>query len=300
MTVYPPLRALVAFDEVVRRNSIKLAAEALHVTPGAVGQQIKKLESWLGIALLVRDVRRITVTPEGMNYHRQIAPLLGQIAQVSQAVRHPQKRQIRLSMPPGLAAKWFSPRLGDFIRAFPQYDLHLNATTSYVDLAAGEADMLIRHFDGDSKQFFTRLLVNDDSSVFASPRYIEAKQLRCAEDLQRATLLHSTLHPWWPVWLRINSSLSDGDISEISGIHFDQTLLAIEAAKAGQGVMITDPLLLESELAQGELVQLFTARAPSHKGYYLLMNKAQAGERHLIAIADWLTGQIPRKGKDYT
>ena len=63
-----PLKALLAFDAAMTHQSFSLAAEALCVTPGAVGQQIRKLEDWLGLALFVRTVRRIEAMPVACAY----------------------------------------------------------------------------------------------------------------------------------------------------------------------------------------------------------------------------------------
>ncbi|HEY1998841.1 LysR family transcriptional regulator, partial [Paraburkholderia sp.] len=65
MRAIPPLKALLALESAMRLGSFTLAADELSVTPGAVGQQIQKLEAWLGIALFVRQIRQVTPTAEG-------------------------------------------------------------------------------------------------------------------------------------------------------------------------------------------------------------------------------------------
>ena len=59
MSAYPPLKALIVLDTAMRTRSFSLAAEELCVTPGAVGQQIQKLEEWLGILLFTRQIRQV-------------------------------------------------------------------------------------------------------------------------------------------------------------------------------------------------------------------------------------------------
>ena len=68
----PPLNAVRAFEAVARRLSITIAATELHVTPGAVSRQIRTLEDALGIQLLVRGHRQITLTRAGEDYYRAV------------------------------------------------------------------------------------------------------------------------------------------------------------------------------------------------------------------------------------
>jgi LysR family transcriptional regulator, glycine cleavage system transcriptional activator len=74
MNQYPPLKALVAFDAAIRTNSFSIAAAELCVTPGAIGQQIQKLEQWLGVLLFTRQVRQVQPTADGLAYWQRIQP----------------------------------------------------------------------------------------------------------------------------------------------------------------------------------------------------------------------------------
>ncbi len=111
MNPYPPLKALVAFDATMRTGSFSLAAAELFVTPGAVGQQIQKLEEWLGVALFVRQVRQVQPTEDALGYWKRIQPALAQIADASHRLRERRNSAVVLSMPPGFATKWFASRM---------------------------------------------------------------------------------------------------------------------------------------------------------------------------------------------
>jgi len=84
----------------MRLGSFTLAASELNVTPGAIGQQIQKLEEWLGVALFVRQIRQVTPTPEGRAYYAQIQPALAQIVHASRRMRERQGKGVTLSVPP--------------------------------------------------------------------------------------------------------------------------------------------------------------------------------------------------------
>jgi LysR family glycine cleavage system transcriptional activator len=61
-----PIKALLVFEAVMKHNSFSLAAAELHVTPGAIGQQIQRLEEWLGSRLFIRSIRQIQPTAEAL------------------------------------------------------------------------------------------------------------------------------------------------------------------------------------------------------------------------------------------
>ena len=116
MNRYPPLKAIIAFDAAMRTSSFSLAAAELFVTPGAVGQQIQKLEEWLGVSLFVRQVRQVQPTEAALGYWKRIQPALAQIVDASNKLRDSRSMAVSLSMPPGFAAKWFTSRMASLLR----------------------------------------------------------------------------------------------------------------------------------------------------------------------------------------
>ncbi|MGO4305841.1 LysR substrate-binding domain-containing protein [Cupriavidus sp. RAF12] len=287
MRPIPPLKALVATEAAMRCGSFTLAAEELGVTPGAVGQQVQKLEDWLGVALFVRQIRQVTPTAEGLAYMAQIQPALAEIVHASRRLRERKHKAVRLSMPPSFAAKWFAPRMADFLQAHPGIALNLSTSTALVDFELDAVDLAIRHFDGIDPHLSVQLLCPDEARAYCSPAYARKWRLKRPDDLQSATLLHNTLHPHWAAWLARFGTLSDGQVEAIAGIQFDQSLMAIEAAVRAQGVVLTSAILVESEIANGLLVDPFGKAMPLSHGYYLVHPKStqlQAGE---LALKQW-------------
>jgi LysR family glycine cleavage system transcriptional activator len=273
----------------MRLGSFTLAAEELSVTPGAVGQQIQKLEEWLGIALFVRQIRQITPTAEGRAYFEQIRPAIAQIVEASRRVREGRSKGVRLSMPPSLAAKWFAPRMAEFLIAHPGIALNLSTSTAFVDFELDAVDLAIRYFNGVDPALSVHLLYADAAHIYCSPAYAKRVKLKRPEDLQHATLLHNTLHPHWTAWLKRFSTLTETQIEGIGGVHVDQSLIAIEAAVRGQGVVLTSALLTQAEVAGGSLIAPFDLALPLTSGYYVVHPRSaelQAGAR---TLKTWLT-----------
>lgn len=288
MNPYPPLKALVAFDAAMRTGSFSLAAAELFVTPGAVGQQIQKLEEWLGVALFVRQVRQVQPTAEALGYWQRIQPALTQIADASNRLRQGRNSAVWLSMPPGFATQWFASRMAGLLRRNPAIELHLNATHQVVDLERESIDLAIRYFDGRAPGLDTTLLLPDESRVYANPRYLAPLALREPDEVARATLLVTTLQPHWPTWLQTYSRLSDAQIAAIPRIHFDQSLMAIEAARQGQGLVMTSPHLVEAELAEGSLVEAFAHALALNLGYYLVLQRSLPLRPAVATVKQWL------------
>lgn len=259
------------------------------MTPGAVGQQIQKLEEWLGIALFVRQIRQITPTAEGRAYFEQIRPAIAQIVEASRRVREGRSKGVRLSMPPSLAAKWFAPRMAEFLIAHPGIALNLSTSTAFVDFELDAVDLAIRYFNGVDPALSVHLLYADAAHIYCSPAYAKRVKLKRPEDLQHATLLHNTLHPHWTAWLKRFSTLTETQIEGIGGVHVDQSLIAIEAAVRGQGVVLTSALLTQAEVAGGSLIAPFDLALPLTSGYYVVHPRSaelQAGAR---TLKTWLT-----------
>lgn len=280
-----PLKAIACFDAVMRTGSALLAAEQMCVTPGAVGQQVRKLEAWLGVPLFTRSVRKLQPTQAALNYWDQVQPALMQLENASLALRNRQDQGVRLSLPPAFANSWFARRMPTLIGQDTQLKLHLSASTELVDVTHDGFDLAVRHCDGQLQGLVAELLLQDEVRVYCSPSYRERLQLHTLADLKRVTLLYTTSHAHWPNWLA-QAGLCDADMG--SGIRFDQSELAIDAARRNQGLVLTSPWLVEDAVEQGLLVQVFETALAVGKGYYLLHSDQSPLRPPVERLRQWL------------
>lgn len=295
-----PIKSLLVFDAVMQHGSFVQAAQALHVTPGAVGQQIQKLEDWLRTPLFTRGVRQVQPTADALTYWATVQPALARIRQASDQLRLGQAQDVWLSMPPTLAAKWFAPRMAGFLTQQPGVSLHLSATTALIDFERDRVDLAIRYFDGKDPTLQADLLYADEARLYSAPDYIARLNLATPADLARATLLHTTLQPHWGAWLRAFSPLTVQEISSIAGVHFDQSMLAIETARHGQGVVLSSPILVEAELHEGTLCEPWPLRLPVQKGYYVVHPIQLALRPAVLALKNWLLEMGKSEGRHTT
>ncbi|MGJ7546868.1 LysR substrate-binding domain-containing protein [Pseudomonas alloputida] len=280
-----PLKAVACFDAVMRTGSATLAARQLFVTPGAVGQQLRKLEAWLGIPLFIRSVRKLEPTEQALRYWEQIKPALQQIDEANAGIRSDRTWEVRISLPPALANSWFAKRIPELTSEYPALELHLNASVEPADLQAGEFDLAIRHFDGEHPDLDAFLLLGDEVRVYCSPEYRDRLNLVRHEDMPGSTLLYTTSHAYWSRWLAQIGMSFDGINRRLK---FDQSELAIDAARRSQGMLLTSPWLVEEDVQQGRLIQIFPIGLRTEKDYYLIKAKGRSLGQGAQLLYDWL------------
>ena len=132
----PPLNSLRAFEAAARHLSFKLAAHELHVTPGAVGQQVKALEERLGVALFERLHKQLMLTPAGAKYLRPLSTAFGNIAAATMVVKAQDTiGTIHLGMR-------FRSDLKQFRKTYP-VGLRISQPAGLRELVEGKVDLLI-------------------------------------------------------------------------------------------------------------------------------------------------------------
>lgn len=141
-----PLSALQVFMEVCKQGSMKLAADRLSVTPGAVSQQVKSLEERMGMPLFSRAHRRLELTPPGERLKAQLAASFAAIETVWGDYECSRRRATRLSIntTAAFASAWLIPRLGHFLARWPTIDVDVSSSPDEPDLRRTGIDVAIR------------------------------------------------------------------------------------------------------------------------------------------------------------
>jgi len=137
----PPLNALRAFEAAARHLSFKLAANELHVTPGAVGQQVKALEARLGVALFERLHKQLILTPAGQMFLPEISAGLRRLADATALLKPVGAVLLQL----GLHASFDLRRLqlSEFRAAHAGIELRVLQPAGLHELVEGKVDLLI-------------------------------------------------------------------------------------------------------------------------------------------------------------
>ncbi len=271
-----------------------MAADELCVTPGAIGQQIQKLEEWLGMPLFIRQVRQVQPTDAASAYWQKIQPALAQIADASNRLKRSRSMAVSLSMTPSFAAKWFTSRMANLVTQHPDIELHLNASVETVDFEREAVDLAIRHFNSKGANLDASLLFKDEARVYCTPEYAAEMRLDVPEDLANANLLVTTTQPYWERWFNQFSQLDSEAIARIPRMHFDQALLAIEAAKRGHGVVLASPYLTEAEVTSSALIEPFDCCLKLENGYYVVHPSKATPSQVAISVKQWLIDEASK------
>lgn len=288
----PPLSSLNllrAFESAARLGSFKAAGEELCVTASAVSQQVKSLESQLGIALFDRQPRALLLTEAGRRYAAEIRPHLVALDDVSLRFRATHPRTLRVTMMPPLAARVVFPRLAAFRAAHPDIELHIDTRLEEVDLLQRQVDLAVRSgvppWPGCAHEKLADLYVQA-----VCPPAIAA-QSGLADDplkLVDAPLVHMTSRPdsWPRLFAQLGLPAPRGQ-----AWYVDDYPAAIEAATT-LGVALAVMPLEKPLLASGRVVAIGPELGPLPEAMYAVMPAGREDAPAIRALLDWLRQQI--------
>lgn len=281
-----PLHALHAFESAARHNSYSLAAEELHVTHSAISQQIRTLESTIGVALFERKGRQMLLTREGALLFKRIQPPLQQIGRavsdVGLASRAP---SITVTTLQSFANHWLLPRMGKFQKLQPHVAVHIQASPDLKDLQRGEADIAIRYGRGAWKGCDAEKVLEEWVFPVCSPAFNKGRLPKSPESLKRFRILRDDCQIEWNTWAKHAQIDPSEFVHEAS---YSDSNLMLGAAIAGQGIAIGRTSLVSADLSAGRLVRVFDLIAPASYSYYLVTATGRSKSPHLLAFEQWL------------
>jgi LysR family transcriptional regulator, glycine cleavage system transcriptional activator len=291
------LASLRFFEAAARLLSFKQAALELHVTQGAVSQQIKHLEEALGCKLFYRLPRQLTLTEEGLRFAAVVEHALDDIEEGAKSLAAASATVVvRLRAGPSFALRWLVPRLGDFYAQHSHIKLFIAAAYGYFDPARREFDLAIEMIAGPTPALHSEVLMQEYLVPVCSPEYLAKHPfLKDPKDLALCTLLHDG-HAWagegedaeWRHWLQATGAVN---VDSKQGQFFSLANLSIEAALTHQGVAMGRDSLVRELLEDGELVTPLDRLIPSPKQYCLVYPRELAHRPGMQAVIAWLHAQ---------
>jgi len=301
----PALSALRAFEAAARHLSFKNAAAELCVTPAAVSQQIKSLETDLGVPLFRRLPRALELTAHGVAMLPKVMEGFACLAAAVEATRSADGGLLTVHAPPSLALRWLVPRLARFAVAHPDVALRLASDVSNIDgMGGGPAadlrdsgsEVAIRFGAGHYAGFSCELILAPDYVLVCSPELLaRIGPLLKPADIGDQVLIHDESipdeekRPSWREWFRLAGV---PDAGATRGPRFSSAALVLEAVLGGQGMALTLRPLVEADVASGRLVIPFGTSLPSRYAYYLVIPEAISGRPAVQAFREWLLREV--------
>ncbi|MBK5441282.1 LysR family transcriptional regulator [Pseudomonas sp. TH32] len=291
-----PLTALRAFESASRLLSFKAAAQELSVTPTAVSHQIRSLETWLGVPLFERLPRQVRLTECGERLFHSLHGALLDVAQSIDTLR-PQRSagHLTLSTTPAFAALWLVPRLGRFYAAHPNINLRLDTNCAVVDLQQdASVDLVIRYSLDDYANLHGLCLFDECFAVYGSPEQVALASQR-TPTLISVRWHNSRLYALgWQAWCE---KAGEHWLQSASPLReYDEEHYALQAAIAGQGLVLASNILVSETLASGLLVPYRPEIRVDGAGYSALCVPGRERHPPVRAFFEWLQEEARLSG----
>ncbi len=291
----PRLNILRTFEAAGRRLSFSLAAQELNISQAAVSQQMRQLETYLDAALFVRHHRRLSMTGTGQAYLDVVRETLDRLDSVTDQLFPDKPHQIvTLRCTSSVATLWLAPQLGAFQRRHPDIDLRIQTLDQdYGDRNDPRTDLEIVILSEDNTDpDASKLLTSTISPVCAPTLLAGRSQPTRPSDVLAFELIHVLGYDDnWHRWFRKHRL----DAAVPGGLSVDGSLIAIEAAQRGDGIMLGRRPFIDHHLRSGTLVAAFAGPFHLYADYYLRQQPRTKGRRACNMVASWLAELAARE-----
>lgn len=289
----PALSTLIAFEAAARHQSIKRAADELHVTHTAVSRHIQKLERQIGHRLFERRHRKIELTVDGEMFLHAVTTGFTLIERAFVQLSGSQKPdRLVISVDPDFAGLCLVPRLAEFGAIMPNTLVEIRAGKDINALRDPRIDCAIQYAEVGSDIENGEILFRSSLFPVYAPNLAQRLRLRSPEDLKHHVLLHDRSFDEWQEYLQKCSLTIDVNVGP-SAV-FSETVHCLDAAVRGQGVAMGDDFLAAMHLSEGRLIRPFDSVLYSRNAYYFIAPKNGARHLAVIAFRNWLVQSIDR------
>ncbi|AKL43334.1 TPA: LysR family transcriptional regulator [Serratia marcescens] len=282
-----PLHVLPTFVIAARLENLRATAQQVHLTHGAVSQQIQLLEQAVGYPLFERRGRGVRLNAAGKEMLAAVEPALQALQQgVARARRAAASQTLRISVLPSFAHYWLLPRLPAFHEACADIALDIDASLTLQDLSQRGFDAAIRIGNGQWAGLQAQRIASGDVLPVASPDM--ALQWGTAfENGGDVPLLEHDVSPW-RAWFNTQGRSLCGRQQAL----FNDAGLLIRAAEQGFGIALAKTLLVQDAIAAGRLVALAAPCRLSDDDVYLVWPQTAGLTPAVLRLLQWLQQQL--------
>ena len=291
------LQAMEVFARVVETGGITRAADSLGVPKATATTLIQKLEATLGVRLLNRTTRRVSVTPDGTAYYERCVAILGLVRETEESLgkQHTTPRgRLRVDVPTLMARSVFVPALPNFFSRYPDIELALACRERRADLIEEGIDCAVWSGEIEDSNFVARRVGFLYFATCASPAYIadhgrpshpdDLAQHRCINHFSPRT---GRLSDW--VFskgaARVQTSLRGHVALEDENSY-------VAAAEAGLGVAQIPAFVLKDSMERGTLDLLLGDWFPEPSPLYVVYPQHRHMSAKVRVFVDWVAGLL--------
>ena len=283
------------FNTVVEAGSFVKAADVLNLSKAAVSRHVVELEKRLGIRLLHRTTRRISLTSEGQVFYSRGKDVLAELDDVETEITSKREKVsglLRINAPFTFGILHLAPLWGLFRERYPQVTIDVTLSDRVVDLVEEGYDLAIRIAALQSSSLVSRRLANTRMTLCASPRYLKkhGKPKHPSELANHQVIAYSylaTKDEW-------HFSGPKGLVSVLTRpwMHTNNGETCKGAALAHQGVILQPRFVVADELASGQLVELLPEYRSSEIGIYAVYPSRKHLSAKVRLLIDFLVENL--------
>lgn len=261
------LDGMRAFATVAQAKSFVGAARSLGISTAWVSKRVAQLEEHLGVQLLARTTRRLSLTDSGRVYLEHCRRLLDDLAEAERSVGTLQaapRGRLRVTAPMSLGLRRLSALLPAFLEQHPEVELDVALNDRYVDLLEEGIDVAVRVGSVlDDSSLIARKLGAGRRVLCAAPRYLRKHGTpHRPSDLSQHACLRYSLHTSPSRWSFMGPR---GEVTvEVHGpLQLNNSVALAQAAVAGTGILLAPDFVVDEDLAAGRLVRVLPRYEPS-------------------------------------
>ena len=251
------LNDIKVFISVVEAGSFAGASKTLAMPSTTVSRKVVQLEASLGVKLLHRSTRKLSMTEEGRHYFHLCQQHLVALEEANDALMQAQsepKGKIRISSPFDFAVQYAQPWITEFLKEYPEISIELDTSDSYVNMVESRIDVTFRSGQLQDSSLIARRIGPKHSICCASPEFLTTvKTIKHPDDLMELNCLimgKSLSHNHWQ-FLKNNKQYQ----TTVSGRYATTSMhLVIESALNGLGVAYVPIALVKEHIEAGRLV----------------------------------------------
>jgi len=287
----PPLQQFAVLEAAVRHRGFTAAARELGLTQSAVSRQIATLEEKLGVPLFDRVWRGVTPTEACLHLAEATGEALAALSRAVEAARTiGGAHTLTVATDFGFAAFWLLPRLTEMRRVMGDVDVRIVTRQEDFDPDSDAEDVSIVFGGGPWPRARASLLVGEHVTPVASPGFLADAAITAVADLDRLPLLHlDAPGPGrWLGWRDYAESVGTQLTGRTPGLAFNNYILVVQAAIAGQGLALGWRPLIDDALERGLLVPAPLPVVTSARGYHIVRPNRRVEPAAMAPFRRWL------------
>lgn len=285
------------FLEVARRQSFAKAASALGMTGPAVSKQVIALEASLGVKLLHRTTRQVTLTEEGAHYYERarlaVEELKEAAAELSDAKAKP-SGTIKLNAPLSFSHMHLLPVLSSFAKKYPDIHLDVSFDDRTVDVIAEGFDLVIRIGVMQDSSLIARHLTDCPIIMVASPKYLDKYESPAAPaDLKQHRMIGYSYQGIVGEWKYQGPNGKTGSVKTDSIFKATTAEMMLQAALDGVGIAILPAFAVAENMKAGKLVRVLPDyQTYPHRVITAVMPPNRYRSQKVKLLLDWISSAL--------